>query len=61
VPISASNVVTFSNSTATVNGTVSYTYFSNPITISKLAFPSQQSCVFWGCDPSVVTFTGARA
>lgn len=61
VPISASNVVTFSNSTATVNGTVSYTYFSQPITISKLAFPSQQSCVFWGCDPSVVTFTGARS
>lgn len=61
VPISSSNTVTFSNSTSTVSGTVSYTYFSQPITISKLAFPSQQSCVFWGCDPSVVTFTGARA
>lgn len=60
VPISASNAVTFSNSTSTVSGTVSYTYFSQPITISKLAFPSQQSCVFWGCDPSVVTFSGAR-
>lgn len=60
VPISASTPVTFSNLTSTVNGTVSYTYFSQPITISKLAFPSQQSCVFWGCDPSVVTFSGAR-
>jgi hypothetical protein len=60
VPISASNSVTFSNLASTVSGTVSYTYFSQPITISKLAFPSQQSCVFWGCDPSVVTFSGAR-
>ena len=61
VPISTSTSVTFSNATATVNGNVIYTYFSQPITISKLAFPSQQSCVFWGCDPSVVTFTGARS
>jgi len=60
VPISTNTPVTFSNTTASVSGNVSYTYFSNPVTISKLAFPSQQSCVFWGCDPAVVTFTGAR-
>ena len=60
VPITTPVDVTFSNLTTTVSGTVSYTYFTNPVTISKIAFPSQQSCVFWGFDPGAVTFTGSR-
>lgn len=60
VPISTSLAVTFSNLTASVSGSVGYSYFTNPVTISKLAFPSQQSCVFWGFDPATVTFSGSR-
>lgn len=60
IPISSNVVVTYSNLTASTTGNVSYTYFTNPVTISKLAFPSQQSCVFWGFDPATVTFSGSR-
>lgn len=60
VPISSNVEVTYSNLTASTTGNVSYTYFTNPVTISKLAFPSQQSCVFWGFDPATVSFSGSR-
>jgi len=33
---------------------------NNPITITKLAFPTTQSSVFWGFDPAALIYTGAR-
>jgi hypothetical protein len=58
IPITSNVSVSFSTGGT---GNVSYSFYNNPITIKKLAFPTAQSAVFWGFDPAALAFTGARA
>ena len=57
IPVSSNTSVSFSSG-GTAN--VSYSFVNNPITITKLAFPTTQSSVFWGFDPASLIYTGAR-
>jgi hypothetical protein len=58
IPVGSPVNVTYSTGGS---GKVLYSYFQTPITIKKIAFPTTSSAVFWGFDPTAITFTGARA
>ena len=58
IPVTSPVNVTYSTGGS---GKVLYSYFPVPTTISKIAFPTTSSAVFWGFDPTAITFTGARA
>jgi hypothetical protein len=58
IPVTSPVPVTYSTGGS---GQVLYSYFPVPTTISKIAFPTTSSAVFWGFDPTAITFTGARA
>jgi hypothetical protein len=60
IPVSSKTpaIVTYSTGGS---GQVLYSYFQTPTTIKKIAFPTTSSAVFWGFDPTAITFTGARA
>ena len=57
IPVTSNVNVTFSSGGS---GVVSYSYFSTPITIQKIGFPTTTSSVFWGFDPAALLYTGAR-
>ena len=58
IPVTSPVPVTYSTGGS---GQVLYSYFPVPTTISKIAFQTTSSAVFWGFDPTAITFTGARA
>lgn len=58
IPVTSPVNVTYSTGGS---GQVLYSYFTVPTTIKKIGFPTTSSAVFWGFDPTALSFTGARA
>lgn len=57
IPVTTPVSVTYSSGGS---GQIFYSYFTTPTTITKIGFPTTSSAVFWGFDPSAITFSGAR-
>jgi hypothetical protein len=57
IPVTSNVSVSFSTGGT---GNISYSFYSTPVTIKKIAFPTTQSAIFWGFDPAALSYTGAR-
>jgi hypothetical protein len=57
IPVTSNVNVTFSSGGS---GVISYSFFPNPVTIQKIAFPTTTASVFWGFDPAALIYTGSR-